>query len=72
MINIKHDYRDSEVMVELISKKQQQRHTRPTLPDLRNVAFHDMVIANMLFEERRVDKIIEVYVYTFVFINSLP
>ena len=65
-----HDYRDSEVMVELISKKQQQQ--RLTLPDLRNVAFHDMVIANKLFEERRVDKIIEVYVYTFVFINSLP
>ena len=41
-------------MVELISKKQQQRHSRPTLPDLRNVAFHDMVIANKLFEERRV------------------
>ena len=43
------DCRDLKVMVELTSKQQQQqRLTRATLPDLRNVPFHDLVIADNL------------------------
>ena len=37
---------EKKVMVELSG--QQQRLTRPTLPDLRDAAFHDTVIVNEL------------------------